>query len=287
MASRNGTITFIANPKSGATSRKRLSQQFYSYLLECGYHVRFAPTTAPGHACDLAREAAHDEGCTHVVVAGGDGTIREAAEGLQGSDTPLLIVPSGTENLLAGELGYDERLRTVIETFEEGFIRPLDLGMINGQCFICVVGVGFDADVVDRVHRNRSGHIDYFDYIDPIWQAFCHHRFLPIQVLVDGEEIYCGPGMAFVGNVARFAGGLKILHQAHYGDGLLDICVFKCNNRPHLVKHALFTMAQQHDTFGDVIYQQGQRVTIRAYSPTVKSEVDGDPGPELPIRITT
>lgn len=280
-----GTIQFIANPKSGATSRQRMPKRFHDFLLERGLKVCFTLTASAGHASDLARQAAQDPECTLVVCAGGDGTVREVAEGLQNSGTPLLIIPAGTENLLAGELGYDERLSTIISTFEEGYARPLDLGTINGQCFTCVVGMGFDADVVKHVHSKRHGHIDYFDYIDPLWQTFWSHTFPVLDVVIDGEPTYQGPGMVFVGNVSRYAGGLKILRRAHYGDGLLDICIYRCANRPHLVKHALTTLVKQHTQRRDVLYRQGQRISVTAVSPHVPSEVDGDPGPTLPLEI--
>jgi YegS/Rv2252/BmrU family lipid kinase len=280
-----GTILFIANPRSGATSRQRVPQRFHDFLLERGLKVTFTFTAHAGHACDLAHQAAQDPQCTLVVCAGGDGTLREVAEGLQGSPTPLLIIPAGTENLLAGELGYDERLSTIISTFEEGYARPLDLGTLNGKCFTCVMGVGFDADVVRHVHRKRNGHIDYFDYIDPLWQTFWSHTFPVIDVAIDDEPVYRGQGMVYVGNVSRYAGGLKILRHAHYGDGLLDLCIYRCANRLHLVKHVLFTLAKQHARSRDVLYRQGKKITITTPSANVPSEVDGDPGPSLPLEI--
>lgn len=280
-----GYILLIANPKSGATNRKRISQQFYAYLQEKRFDVRLKPTVSPGHACDLARAAVADPQCRMVVTAGGDGTVREVAQGLQGSQVPMLIIPTGTENLLAGELGYDERLGTIIQTFEQGYARPLDLGQLNGTCFICVVGVGFDGDVVERVNRHRNGNIDYFDYIDPIWQAFWSHRFPIIQVTVDNESIYHGLGMAFVGNVSRYATGLRILKHADYGDGLLDVCVFRCGSRPRLVKHSLMTLLKWHTERKDVLYRKGKHITITADRPLPYTEVDGDPGPSLPLDI--
>ncbi len=280
-----GTILFIANPKSGATSRQRMPKKFHDFLLERGLKVRYTLTASAGHACDLARQGAENPECTLVVCAGGDGTVREVAEGLQSSNTPLLIIPAGTENLLAGELGYDDRLSTIISTFEEGHARPLDLGTVNDRCFTCVVGVGFDADVVKHVHRKRSGNIDYFDYIDPLWQTFWSHTFPVLDVVVDGETAYRGPGMVFVGNVSRYAGGLKILRRAHYGDGLLDICIYRCGSRPRLVKHTLATLVKQHTQCRDVLYRQGQHISITAVPAHAPSEVDGDPGPTLPLEI--
>ena len=108
------------------------ANEFKSYLSQKGFKVRTAFTTSLEHARQLASDAAVDYDCAMVVAVGGDGVIREIAHGLEGSDKPLLIVPAGTENLLANELGFDGRLQTTIKTFEAGHVKPLDLGCVNG-----------------------------------------------------------------------------------------------------------------------------------------------------------
>jgi diacylglycerol kinase family enzyme len=104
-------------------------------------------------------------------------------------------------------------------------------------------------------------------------------------VTLDGEEIFNGPGLAFVGNVSRYATGLQILGDADYGDGLLDVCIYKCAHRPHLVKHSLMTILKRHAKCRDVIYRQGRTVTVTSTYSQTKTEVDGDPGPRLPAEI--
>ena len=83
------------------------------YFVKKGFEVKASLTDSLEHACELATDAAVDYDCAMVVVVGGDGTVREVAHGLEGSDKPLLIVPGGTENLLANELGFDEKVKTI------------------------------------------------------------------------------------------------------------------------------------------------------------------------------
>jgi len=211
--------------------------------------------------------------------------IREVAHGLEGGQTPLLIAPCGTENLLANELGFDWRLETLIKAFEGGILRPLDLGTANGRCFASIAGFGFDAAVVDLVNQQRTGHITHFDYVQPLWRTFWSHAFDPMTVVVDGEEIFTGRGMVFVGNISRYAIGLQLLHYADFSDGLLDICIYECGGRIHLVKHSVLTVLKLHANCRDVIYRQGKSITVSSESPTVTAEIDGDPGPSLPIHI--
>ncbi len=282
----DGYIAYIVNPKSGASSSKLVGRQFERYLTKKGFKLKVSLTTSLEDACELATDAAVDYDCAMVVVVGGDGTVREVAHGLEGSDKPLLIVPCGTENLLANELGFDERLITVIKTFEGGDIRPLDLGSANGKCFTCIAGFGFDGQVVKRVSEQRKGHIDYFDYFWPLWRTFWNYRFEPMKVEIDGEEVFEDRGLAFVGNISRYALGVQILHQADFSDGLLDVCIYKCASKVHLVKHSLMTILKQHAYSAGVIYRKGKNITVSSQAPGMLTEIDGDPGPALPMQIS-
>ena len=281
----DGYIAYIVNPKSGKSSNNLVDRQFKQYLAEKGFSINVSLTTSLEDACELATDAAVDHDCAMVVVVGGDGTVREVAHGLEGSDKPLLIIPAGTENLLANELGFDEKLKTIINTFEAGYTKPLDLGCINDKCFTSIAGFGFDGEVVKRVSDQRQGHINHFDYFWPIWRTFWNYKFDIMKVEVDGEEIFNGQGLVFVGNISRYAVGLQILHNADYSDGLLDVCIYKCASKIHLVKHSAMTALKQH-TFGkDVIYRQGKDITISSGVADLRTEIDGDPGPDLPVNI--
>jgi len=281
----DGYIAYIVNPKSGATGGKLAGRQFQRYLIKNRFEVRQSTTASLDNARELATDAAVDFNCGLVVVIGGDGTVREVAHGLEGSDKPMLIIPCGTENLLANELGFDEKLQTIIKAFEAGFTRPLDMGSANGKCFTSIAGFGFDGEVVRRVSQNRTGHIDYFDYFWPIWRTFWEYEFDEMKVEIDGEEVFAGQCLVFVGNISRYALGLNILHRADFSDGLLDVCIYKCASQKHLVKHALATIIKQHTRGGDVIYRQGRSITVSSQSGQIATQIDGDPGPALPVEI--
>jgi diacylglycerol kinase family enzyme len=213
-------------------------------------------------------------------------SIREVAHGLEGSDRKLLIIPCGTENLLANELGFDDKLETVIKTFEQDYVKPLDLGTVNGKCFTSIAGIGFDGEVVDKVMKKRDGHINHFAYFEPIWRTFWNYDFPEVTVEVDGEKIFEGRGMVFVGNSSRYAIGLSILKDADYSDGLLDVCIYSCRNKLCLIKHSIMTVFKQHTAFSDVIYSQGKNIKVTSRQKRrVRTEIDGDPGMDLPVEI--
>ncbi|MDD5459304.1 MAG: diacylglycerol kinase family protein [Phycisphaerae bacterium] len=285
MNPKDGYISYIINPKSGSNSRKIVSREFKNYLVSKGFDVRCSVTKSLEHARQLANEAAVDFDCAMVAAVGGDGTIREIAHGLEGSDKPLFMVPSGTENLLAHEMGFDGGVKPLIEVFEKEYKRPLDLGCINGQCFACIAGFGFDADVVKRVAAKREGHINHFAYFWPIWRTFWHYKFPVLKVEIDGETVFEDRGLVFVGNISHYAIGLEIAKNADFSDGLLDVCIFKCANRFSLIKISLLTMFKQHLRSKQTTYLRGKNIKVSSPAANMCSEIDGDPGPDLPAEI--
>ncbi|HPO68695.1 MAG TPA: diacylglycerol kinase family protein [Anaerohalosphaeraceae bacterium] len=285
MKPQDGYIQYIVNPKSGASSSKRMVSQFRDYLSEKGFDVRVQFTASLTHAGQLAAEAAADEGCMLVAGAGGDGTLREVVQGRKGTGKLFLPVPCGTENLLANELGFDQHLQTLINAFEGNCIKPLDLGMINGCCFTSIVGFGFDGSVVDRISKIRTGHINHLTYFWPIWRTFWEYSFPPVRVSVDGKEIFCNRGLVFVGNISHYAIGLGICKKADYSDGLLDVCIFPCHDQAHLLAYAFKTALKTHLKSRSTIYVRAKTIQVSDCGQPVLCEIDGDPGPSLPADI--
>lgn len=286
MPKQEGYITLIINPKSGASSRKILVSCIQDYFRQSGCRTKTFFTQSLSHACQLAQQAAVDYDCSLVAAAGGDGTIREVIHGLEGSDKPLLIIPAGTENLLANELGFDLQPQTLIKAYEAWQPRPMDLGTINGKCFTSICGFGFDGDVIHRIHSWRTGHISHLDYFWPIWRCFWSHSFPPMRVTIDGQECFSGRGLVFVGNISRYALGLQICRHAQYGDGKLDLCIYQCRHQAHLLKHALATIFKMHTRGKDVIYRQGTVITVESLAnEPIYCQIDGDPGPQPPAEI--
>ncbi|MHC5001144.1 MAG: diacylglycerol/lipid kinase family protein [Planctomycetota bacterium] len=285
MKPEDGYIQFIVNPKSGASSSNDLVREFKDYLIAKGFEVRVELTESLEHACELATKAAVDYQCVLVMGAGGDGTLREILHGLEGTSKLFMPIPCGTENLLANELGFDLQLQTLVNAFEGDRIKSLDLGMINGQCFTSIAGFGFDGSVINRISKIRTGHISHLSYFWPIWRTFWEHDFPHIKVVVDGKEIFDDRGLVFVGNTSRYAIGLNICKTADFGDGLLDVCIFRCHDQAHLIKHSLDVVLKRHLKSKNSIYTQGESIQVTSVEDTVFCQIDGDPGPKLPANI--
>lgn len=281
----DGYICYIVNPSSGKGSTNRLVWGLREYLQLRKFDVRVSFTKSLEHAQQLGRDAVADDKCKLIVVAGGDGTIRDVATMMINSGKPLLPIPGGTENLLASELGYDEKLATLQEAFEEGYAVDYDLCTAGSKVFASIAGFGFDAEIVKRLAMSRSGNIDHMDYFWPLWRTFWTYKFYPFKVEVDGDLIYDGPCLVFVGNLSRYAMGLHVLKNADYSDGLLDVCVYKCKNHFVFASQILMTILKMHTGISSVIYRQGKKIKVSAIDGNSASELDGDPGPDLPFEI--
>ena len=276
-------VHLVVNPSSGYGGQRLLLVDLKAALHEAGLEVVEYTTTGPQDATRYARTLCGPG--TAVIVWGGDGTVNEVASGLGGADVPLLACPAGTENLLAKDLRIPADPRGIVGVLRTGRIVNCDVGVINGRNFLLIIGIGFDGEVVRRLAAVRTGHISHLSYFWPIWRTFWEHDFPRLRIVADGREVFNDYGLAFVGNISRYAVGLRICRDARYDDGLLDLVVFSCREQSALVWHAACTLLRMHPLRGDVLYRRVHNVRIETDVP-VPSQVDGDKGPNTPLDIS-
>ncbi|HOW71320.1 MAG TPA: diacylglycerol kinase family lipid kinase [Phycisphaerae bacterium] len=278
-------VAVIINPVSGASKTGSRLRELIPRLRRDGHQVERWPTTGPGDARRLGQMAAHQADA--AVIVGGDGTVCEAADGLVGSTVPMVLWPAGTENLVARSLGFKADPETVSRCLSRGRTMTIDLGKANGRSFTVVAGVGFDAEVVERLTRLRTGHITHLSYFWPLWRTFWEHRWPRILVEAEspaGTIRWDGRGLVFVGNMARYALGLPVVRDARPDDGLLDLCILPCTNHVQLIGHSLRTLVKRHVERPGVLYERVTR--LRATSPSlVPYEADGEAAGCLPLNI--
>ena len=159
-------VTLISNPKTGRYGSRRIRpiQELASQLESAGIAVDLKLTAGPGDATDLAARAARN-GSSDVIVAGGDGTINEAIQGLAGTNARLGIIPRGTANVLARELGLPIDDQQALAIAVQGKSRKIYLGLAINETtnekrhFVLMAGIGLDASVVKRVQPSLKKRI--------------------------------------------------------------------------------------------------------------------------------
>ena len=279
------TIT-IVNPTAGHVRRagveERLDKAFRKHGLACDIVL----TQKAGDGCALAREAA-ESGADLVVAAGGDGTVKEVVNGLVGTGAALGIIPAGTVNVLARELGIPLSPHKAIRTIAEGNVKKIDLGCANGHYFTLMAGFGFDAEVVSNVLQPIKDWIGASAYVLAGLETLAGYRPTRITLEMPDERYSHRAYLAIVANVSTYTYNMKITPHAAPDDGLLDICVFE---RPIADKigfmHQLAEVfINRHLYHKAVRYFRTPSVIVRS-RPDVMVQLDGDTFGTTPIEIS-
>ncbi len=284
----------IYNPTAGARDAHRELKIVIAYLEDCGWQLALRETQNRGDATTFAREAVASD-LQAVFVVGGDGTINEAVNGLVGSEVALGLLPSGTGNVWALELGLPipspvrwHPLLGAARAMLVGQVRRVDVGRAGGRHFLLWAGVGLDAAVTEQVEsrtevKKRLGPLAYVIAAFLVAKDFTGTR---VEVNVDGQVVRARALLIVVSNTQLYGRVLRIASQARLDDGLLDVCVFKGFGFPAAVRHAVRVLAGQHLHDPRVVYWQGRRVSINAARP-LSVQVDGDPIGHTPIELET
>jgi len=169
--------------------------------------------------------AAIEEGAGVVFVWGGDGSVRAALGPLVGKHAALAILPAGTANLLAVNLGVPRDLHAAVAVGLRGRRRRLDVGRLNGEYFAVMGGAGFDALLIRDAHRRLKRRLGRLAYV---WTG-ARHLNAPVAgavVEIDGRGWFRGSASCvMVGNVGRITGGIRAFPDADTEDGQLEVGV--------------------------------------------------------------
>lgn len=212
---------FILNPRSGHVRRcPDLPARLQRWLEAQKLVASLVLTERPQQASELARQAVA-EGCDRVVAVGGDGTVNEVAQALVATPAALGIVPLGSGNGLARDLGLPLRLEAALARSVTGNVRVIDVGYTNGRAFFCATGTGFDAEVVQRFNKSRRrGLAVYLALAAQMWWRAQPEHFV---VECEGRRHEFTALFVAVANAAQLGNNARIAPGALLDDGRLDL----------------------------------------------------------------
>jgi diacylglycerol kinase family enzyme len=170
-----------------------------------------------------------DSGAEVVFVCGGDGTVMSAVSALVGTEVSMAVLPAGTGNLLAANLGLSTDLAAGLAIALEGGIRRLDVGTVEGRHFAVMAGMGFDAHMLDATSSTAKAHIGWPAYV---LGAMKHLKDRPMRVTIriDGAApMRRRARSVLIANVGRLQGGVRLFGEAEPDDGVLDIAILTPN----------------------------------------------------------
>ncbi|MDY7078844.1 MAG: diacylglycerol kinase family lipid kinase [Chloroflexota bacterium] len=282
----------IYNPTAGPRDVQRGLKRVSSSLKRRGWSVELRLTEKPGDAISLARAAAQS-GYDVVVAAGGDGTVNETVNGLVGTRTALGVLPVGTGNLLAKQLGISthtltnpRRLHEAATGLAEGTIRLVDVGQVNDQYFLCWAGIGLDAQVTTEMEprQRRTKRLGVLPYAIAAVLVARDFQGVRTRVSLDGNIVRSNTLLILVSNIQQYAGILNVAREARMDDGLLDVFIFKGLGFSYAVRHLLKIISQRYLQDPHVVHRQARRIEVWTEE-AVPVQADGDPIGATPITL--
>src|SRR5579884_3945647 len=276
----------IANPVSGffLNNAQRFSETLF-FLRKHGWRAELWYTEAPGDGQRLAQKAV-EQGADVVIAAGGDGTINEIIQVLAGSETALGVLPTGTVNVWAREMGIPLNTAQAQKILVEGKTRRIDLGQVNERYFLLMVGIGLDGEVAQAVERKPLKRLGVFGYVlAALWFGPGYLGF-PVTLMVDDiGPVRTRALQIFVGNTQLYAGAFKFTWLARCDDGLLDLCVIhKRGLLGRLVVLRDFVFRREQRRLW-VRYSTFKQARIETRDP-VAIQVDGEPAGHTPATFS-
>ena len=265
----------ILNPAARSDKASRLRERIAA--LSGGASMRL--TSEAGDARDIAAEAVR-EGFEVIIAAGGDGTLNEVVNGIGGSSVRLGILPVGTMNVFATELGIPQgNLERAWSVIEQGKVVEVDLPKANDTHFIQLAGVGLDAEVVRKTTADSKRALGPLSYLLTLVQVAAHK---PSRVMLEAEGGRISEGsFALIGNGRLYGGPFPVFQRASLFDGLLDVLVFQNQSHWDVVRYFQAIAFGTHPQLPDVEYFQTSTLRVTS-SGDVPVELDGEVAGMLP-----
>jgi diacylglycerol kinase (ATP) len=280
-------LSLIANVKSPAVVEELRTA--VERLREAGHRVEPRLTFEQGDARRFASEAAA-AGAELIVAAGGDGTLNEVANGVHEfvasgeaaedqirSGPRIGLIPLGTANDFAHNVGMPLEVEAALEVALHGRPIPIDVGLLNGQCFLNVSTGGFGAEATGGAPAALKRTLGTLAYLIEGIRRFAALEPTVARFATGDEVIYQGPFLLFaVGNSRRTGGGTELTPHARMEDALLDVCIIKEVSRVEFLGLLPDLRAGDHLEHPAVIYRQLCDLEVRADT-ALHVNADGEP----------
>jgi diacylglycerol kinase (ATP) len=278
-------MLIVFNPTAGRR-RAALLWRVLDVLVANGVRLDLMETSHPGHAEELAREAATGRPRL-VVAAGGDGTIAEVANGLMGSDMPLGVIPLGTANVLAHELNLPFAPKAVAAALALGRTQPIWPGIARqgdtARLFVQMLGAGFDAHVVHSLPSGLKRRLGKGAYVVQTLRQLIQYDYNPIPLRIDGTDTQAASVIVSKGRL--YGGTYRLADDAKPGEPGFSVVLFERGGPAITLLYGAALPRHRLGHAPGVRQIRANRIEFTGNAP-VPVQTDGDKAGFLPMVVT-
>ena len=257
-------------------------QAVVEYIRSFGIAVEVRPTAEPNHATSLAQSALQ-KSCDLIIACGGDGTVNEVIRGMAGSRVPLMVIPAGTANVLAREIGLPLGWVESAGLLRTGLIRRIALGRVGSRPFLLMAGIGVDAGVLRALNGGLKALLGQGAFWIAGLQQLLGYSFPQFEVQVEGESRRAT--FALISRVRNYGGGFQIAGQADLFSEAFQVCLFQSGNRWRYPYYFWNVLRGRHDRLPDVLQLHTCSVLVNG-SREIGVQIDGELIGGLPQSVT-
>jgi YegS/Rv2252/BmrU family lipid kinase len=283
-------IAVILNPVSGGGKGIRLLPKVTATLQTLARPFTIHVTTGPGDATAAARHFAC-EGAELILAVGGDGTLNEVANGMLAitRTIPMGLISSGHGCDFVRTSGSPRDVATAIRACHGGKVRAIDVGRVttadgSSRVFLNVAGLGFDANVAERVLTMRLPG-STLPYLVSVASELRRYRNIHVVIDADGRQISGKATSVLVANARYFAGGMQIAPMADITDGLLDVAILGDFGKVDLVRNVPNVYRGKHTTHPKFMHFPAKSIRVECIEPA-RVQVDGELAGYAPATFT-
>ncbi len=274
----------IVNPAAGKGKYLDRLEQIKSEFIQRSVSYDLYFTTEDRNADLMANSIIKDKDYTDLMVAGGDGTLNEAINGVRNKQLTVSVISFGTGNDTIKHIQSKFDFKSQIETAFDGNIKKIDAGECNGRLFLNGVGIGFDGKVVQRMAAKGKKFQGYFSYLAEVLRILLTYREREISATFNNHTINEEILLMTIAKGTTFGGGFKINPYAVNDDALLDICIIGRVPNWTRLNYVLKMKDGGHKKMNAVSFYKSSKVTIEE-NPALVAHMDGESIGSPPFHI--
>lgn len=270
-------VTFIINQGAGSAPAQDLADELRSRCEALGLRADPVLVRSGDDICERVGRALRDRAGA-VVAGGGDGTVSAVASCVAGTGVPMGVLPLGTLNHFAKDLGIPSDLTAALEVIAGGRVAPIDAAEVNGRIFVNNSSLGLYPDIVRHreQQQHRLGRGKWRALVSATWQALERSSPLTVRIELPGTSLLRRTGFLFIGNNEYCLGGLQLGARATVQGGCLSLAVTRSSGRMAMLRLALRALLGRLGHGHDLELVKTASVTVRTSRPSVHVATDGE-----------